>query len=618
MKYKITNKSLIMIILTLTLLPLFGNENLLNNSITTLLGYILPVITVVFLGIDLLKSKSKFKINIQFILYILFLISLAISLIFSISYKVYTISNLLKFIIFPLLSFLISSIDFSESDNKKLAFSIITITMVISAFAIIQYIFGFQLSPNGIEKYIGAKGRASSTLYISTLLDKFLVLNIIIFFYFKVKSASESINKLLTFCILILSIALAVTFSRTGIIILIISYVILLIYFIKNKLKKYILDIVLSIILIISIPGQIYLFNSIFIYVGQTLTTVCEKTNTKIISDTYDKFLNFIMIDYEHVYDGKNKDEDIDDQLTNKNDYSIGSRKYFRNVAYNIMISNPVHGIGIGSYNFVYDNQNANKYINHKFDTTSKYLYPHNMYLQLGSEIGIIGLVIFIILYFGSVLYTAIKNKSLFLGLILIFLILSCWTESIFYMKDICYYVIIIVALVMNNTFMQNRNTLNSNNKKVLFISSTGGHLNELMQLKSLFKKYDYSLITEKTKSNLSLKDKYNDVHFLVYGTKDHKLSYIFKFLYNCIKSIILYIKIRPKVIVTTGTHTAVPICYIGKFFGTKIIFIETFANSETKTLSGKLIYPIADTFIVQWESMLKLYPKAIYGGWIY
>ena len=45
---------------------------------------------------------------------------------------------------------------------------------------------------------------------------------------------------------------------------------------------------------------------------------------------------------------------------------------------------------------------------------------------------------------------------------------------------------------------------------------------------------------------------------------------------------------------------------------------IETFANSETKTLSGKLIYPIADTFIVQWESMLELYPKAIYGGWIY
>jgi len=154
--------------------------------------------------------------------------------------------------------------------------------------------------------------------------------------------------------------------------------------------------------------------------------------------------------------------------------------------------------------------------------------------------------------------------------------------------------------------------------KKVLFISSTGGHLNELLQLDSLFKKYDSYLITEKTKTNINLKNKYNKVYYLVYGTKDHMFSYIFKFTYNIIKSFILYLKIRPKVIVTTGTHTAVPMCYIGKLFGSKIIFIETFANRTTKTLSGKLVYPIADKFMVQWESMLELYPKAIYAGWIY
>ena len=154
--------------------------------------------------------------------------------------------------------------------------------------------------------------------------------------------------------------------------------------------------------------------------------------------------------------------------------------------------------------------------------------------------------------------------------------------------------------------------------KKILFISSTGGHLSELLQLEPLFKKYNSYLITEKTKTNINLKNKYDNVSFLVYGTKDHLFTYIFKFLYNVIKSLVLYIKIRPKVIVTTGTHTAVPICYIGKLFGSKIIFIETFANSATKTLSGKLVYPIADTFIVQWEEMLKLYPKAIHAGWIY
>ena len=89
-------------------------------------------------------------------------------------------------------------------------------------------------------------------------------------------------------------------------------------------------------------------------------------------------------------------------------------------------------------------------------------------------------------------------------------------------------------------------------------------------------------------------------------------------FMFNCFKSLFYYFKIKPKIIITTGTHTAVPMCYIGKIFGSKIIFIETFANKNTKTLSGKMVYPIADLFIVQWEEMKKLYPKAVYGGAIY
>lgn len=155
--------------------------------------------------------------------------------------------------------------------------------------------------------------------------------------------------------------------------------------------------------------------------------------------------------------------------------------------------------------------------------------------------------------------------------------------------------------------------------KKVLFISSTGGHLSELMQLKSMFDKYDFHIITEKTKSNMYLKDKYpKRVNYLVYGTKSNMLIYPFKLLYNCFKSLFFYLKIRPNVIVTTGAHTAGPMCCIGKIFGSKIVYIETFANSETKSVTGKMVYKFADLFIVQWEDMLKLYPKAKYGGWIY
>ncbi len=155
--------------------------------------------------------------------------------------------------------------------------------------------------------------------------------------------------------------------------------------------------------------------------------------------------------------------------------------------------------------------------------------------------------------------------------------------------------------------------------KTVLFISSTGGHLEELMQLKPLFKKYDYRIITEKDKANEKLKEEYGSrLDFLPYGTRAKIFSYIFKYLWLCIKTIYLYFKIRPKVIITTGTHTAGPMCYLGKIFGSKIIYIETFANTNKKTATGRLIYPIADLFIVQWEEMLKIYPKAIYGGSIY
>ena len=156
-------------------------------------------------------------------------------------------------------------------------------------------------------------------------------------------------------------------------------------------------------------------------------------------------------------------------------------------------------------------------------------------------------------------------------------------------------------------------------NKKVLFISSTGGHFNELMQLQPLFEKYDYHIITEKDKMTEDYKEKYKEkISYLLYGTRAHLLKYIFQFIINCFLTVFLYIKIRPKYIVTTGTHTAGPMCILGKLFGSKIIYIETFANRNTKTETGKIIYKIADLFIVQWEEMLSLYPKAVLGGSIY
>lgn len=153
--------------------------------------------------------------------------------------------------------------------------------------------------------------------------------------------------------------------------------------------------------------------------------------------------------------------------------------------------------------------------------------------------------------------------------------------------------------------------------KKVLFISSEGGHLNELQQIE--FNKYNYYIVTEKTKSTASLKDKYKKkVSYLIYGTRKTPILYFFILLINFFISLFIFIKFRPEVVVSTGTHTAVSMCYIAKIFRKKVIWIETFANRNSKTLAGRLVYPIADKFIVQWKEMKKVYEKAEYWGSIY
>lgn len=156
-----------------------------------------------------------------------------------------------------------------------------------------------------------------------------------------------------------------------------------------------------------------------------------------------------------------------------------------------------------------------------------------------------------------------------------------------------------------------------SKKKKVMFISSVGGHLTQLLELNKVFNNYNYVLVTDKTDVSKPLKEKYK-TEYLIYGSRNYIISYIFIFIFNVIKSVYLFFKYRPNVIVSTGAHTAVPMCYIGWIFRKKIIFIESFSKRTSPTLSGRLVYPIATTFVVQWKSMLKFYPKAKYWGGIY
>ena len=88
--------------------------------------------------------------------------------------------------------------------------------------------------------------------------------------------------------------------------------------------------------------------------------------------------------------------------------------------------------------------------------------------------------------------------------------------------------------------------------------------------------------------------------------------------LANSFRALWIMLKERPDVVITTGVLAVIPLCLLAKLFGRKLIYIESFAKVTSPTETGKLMYKFADRFYVQWESMLEIYPDAVYLGGIY
>lgn len=150
---------------------------------------------------------------------------------------------------------------------------------------------------------------------------------------------------------------------------------------------------------------------------------------------------------------------------------------------------------------------------------------------------------------------------------------------------------------------------------KICFAASSGGHYEQLMMLKPLMEKYDSFVITEKT--DYSAESKGEKTYYMKQVNRREK-DFIWRMIQNAWKSIGIYRKEKPDVVICTGVLAMIPICLISKFMGKKLIYIESFAKVTSPTETGKLLYKFADQFYVQWKPMLKFYPKAIYLGGIY
>lgn len=154
--------------------------------------------------------------------------------------------------------------------------------------------------------------------------------------------------------------------------------------------------------------------------------------------------------------------------------------------------------------------------------------------------------------------------------------------------------------------------------KNILLISSLGGHLEQLLSLKSVIDQYEVTIVTEKNLSTKKLKDTYENILYVPFVSRKNLFRFIFNYVKILFISIKILIKVKPEIIISTGAGCVLPICILGRISGKKIIFIETFSRINSKTITGRICYYFAHVFVVQWEQLKELYPRAIYLGPIY
>jgi len=143
---------------------------------------------------------------------------------------------------------------------------------------------------------------------------------------------------------------------------------------------------------------------------------------------------------------------------------------------------------------------------------------------------------------------------------------------------------------------------------KICIVSSCGGHLTEVNQLKDFFQKYDFFyIINDQILLDDSDKKK---IYFVTHSERD------WKFLINLWEAFQIFRIERPTLILSTGAGPAVPFSLIGKYlFDTSIVYIETMTSINRPSLTGRIMYYIADIFFYQWRDLEGVFPKGKYCG---
>lgn len=148
--------------------------------------------------------------------------------------------------------------------------------------------------------------------------------------------------------------------------------------------------------------------------------------------------------------------------------------------------------------------------------------------------------------------------------------------------------------------------------KKILLVATAGGHLQELMALEPAYSEYDRVLLTDRFPWTVAL-DAY-----LVPRWTGKRCFYIRMSLYLLICGIYaswIFLRHRPKVMLTTGAEIALPAILLSKLFGCKSIFVESVTCFERPSFTARFALLWVNRFYSQQPETVAYDTSIIYEG---
>jgi len=143
--------------------------------------------------------------------------------------------------------------------------------------------------------------------------------------------------------------------------------------------------------------------------------------------------------------------------------------------------------------------------------------------------------------------------------------------------------------------------------------ASAGGHMNELLKLLEKSQSWPHhSSFYVTTMETLAGKLRQKG---LVYVIGECNRRHPLKTLRVLMRSLKIMIKEHPDVVITTGSLPLAMVCLSAKLIGAKIVWIDSIANIERFSLSGRMMLPFADLFLTQWPELAEGYRNVEYAG---